>query len=324
MLGLGVHYVIMALAPDLTWVIVGRLLGGAFGASIAPASAYIADVSPPEKRAANFGLIGVALGVSFVVGPALGGVLGERDLRLPFVVAAVLSFGGALWGIFALPESLAPELRRPIVFARINPVGSLRAVLRYPAVSTLLPVHVAAMLGQFGLQAVWVPYASYRYGWGPIEVGLSLAVVGVLLALAQGVLVGRMVGRFGEMRTLIIGLAIGVVGFAAYGLASEGWMLIAVSCVYIPALGIINPSIRSLMSGGVPPTEQGLLQGALTSTSTLLAVIAPLIANSLFAFFVGPAAPAHMPGAPYFLGSLMFAAALLLAMRQRELKIGRV
>ena len=214
MLGLGLHYVVLTFAPDLTWIIVGRILGGACGASLAPASAYIADVSPPEKRAANFGLIGVALGISFVLGPALGGVLGEIHLRLPFVAAAVLSFGGLLFGIFVLPESLAPEPRRPIVLARTNPVGSLRAVLKYAAVSRLLPIFVVALLGQIGLQALWVPYVSYRYGWGPIEVGLSLALVGVLLALSQGVLVGRLVGRFGEMQTLIGGLTVGIIGFA--------------------------------------------------------------------------------------------------------------
>ena len=318
-LGLGLHYVVLTFAPDLTWIIVGRILGGACGASLAPASAYIADVSPPEKRAANFGLIGVALGISFVLGPALGGVLGEIHLRLPFVAAAVLSFAGLLFGIFVLPESLAPELRRPIVLARTNPVGSLRAVLKYAAVSSLLPIFVVALLGQLGLQALWVPYVSYRYGWGPIEVGLSLALVGVLLALSQGVLVGRMVGRFGEMQTLIGGLAVGMLGFAAYGLASQGWMVLLVTVAYVPALGLINPSLRSLMSIGVPPTEQGLLQGALTSSNTLIAAIAPLIANSLFAFFVGPDSPLVLPGAPFFIGSLMFVAALVLAQRQSRL-----
>jgi len=315
-LGLAFHYIVLALAPDMTWVVIGRMLGGAFGASVTPASAYIADISPPEKRAANFGLIGVALGLSFIVGPALGGVLGEFHVRLPFVVAAALCLANVLFGLFALPESLRPELRQPINFARANPIGSLRAVWRYPVVAGFLPVYVVAMLGQLGLQALWVPYASYRYTWGAIEVGLSLTLVGVLLALSQGALVGRAVARFGEVRTLVIGLAVAGVSFAAYGLASDGWILLAVSVVYIPALGLIMPCVRSLISGGVPATQQGLLQGALTSTNTLMAVLAPLLANGLFAFAVGPTTPVIVPGAPFFIGSLLFVAAVALALRQ--------
>jgi DHA1 family tetracycline resistance protein-like MFS transporter len=315
-LGLVVHYLGLVFAPDLLWVIVARVIGGAFGATVTPVSAYIADVSPPEKRAANFGLIGVALGLSFVVGPAVGGILGEINLRLPFAVAAGLALANLVFGLVALPESLRPELRQAVLLRRANPIGSLQAVLRYPVVAGLLPVYLTALLSHLGLQSLWVPYATFRYGWSAIEVGLSLALIGALLALSQGVLVGRLVQRYGEMRTLTGGLAIGAVSMAAYGFASEGWLLLAVSIGYIPALGVMQPSLRSLMSGGVPPTEQGLLQGALASSNTLMGVLGPMLANTTFAYFIGSSAPVYAPGMPFFVGGGLFLAALALAVRQ--------
>jgi DHA1 family tetracycline resistance protein-like MFS transporter len=318
--GLGCDYVLLYFAPNLWWVALGRVIGGAVGASYSPASAYIADISPPEQRARNFGLIGVAFGLGFIVGPALGGLLGASDVRLPFLVAAGLAFVNFLFGLFVLPESLRHERRRPIVLAQAKPVGALQAVWRYRAVSALLPVYLVASLAQQGLQAVWVPYTTYRYQWGSAEVGWSLAVVGLLFAVAQGVLVGPVVARFGEMRSLVGGLVIGLVGFVGFGLATEGWLMYVVTAVYFAGFGVLHPAARSLISGGVPDNEQGLLQGALTSGVTLTAVVGPPLATGVFASFIGPHAPLVVPGAPFFVGSVLFGVGLLLAVRQARLQ----
>lgn len=320
LLGLGCDYVLLSLAPDIWWLVAGRAIAGVCGASYTAAGAYLADVSPPEQRAANFGLIGVAFGLGFIAGPALGGLLGAGDLRLPFIVAAGLSFANLLFGFVVLPESLAPEHRRPIVLAQTNPVGALKAVWRYPGVSALMPVWVAASLAQQGLQSVWVPYTGYRYDWGVAEVGLSLAVIGALFVVVQGALMRPVVARFGEARTLVGGLTVAVLGFVLYGLATDGWMMYAVTVLYVPALGMLNPATQGLMSRAVPATEQGLLQGAFATTNTAAAVLGPVVANGLFAFFVGPLAPVLLPGAPFFVGSVLFLLSLVLAMRNRALR----
>jgi MFS transporter, DHA1 family, tetracycline resistance protein len=314
--GLGCDYVLLYYAPNLWWVALGRMIGGAVGASYSPASAYIADISPPEQRAKNFGLIGVAFGLGFILGPALGGLLGASDVRLPFLVAAGLAFANFLFGLFVLQESLKPELRRPIVLAQASPVGALQAIWSYRVVSALLPVYLTASLAQQGLQAVWVPYTGYRFDWGAAEVGLSLAVVGLLFAVSQGVLVGPVVARFGEMRSLIGGLVVGLIGFVGFGLASEGWLMYVVTAVYFAGFGVLHPAARSLISGAVPADEQGLLQGALTSGVTLTAIVGPPLATGVFAFFISPNAPLIVPGAPFFVGSLLFGVGLVLALRQ--------
>jgi MFS transporter, DHA1 family, tetracycline resistance protein len=314
--GLGCDYVLLSLAPSVGWLVVGRLVAGIFGATFSPVGAYIADVSAPEKRAANFGLMGVAFGLGFIAGPALGGVLGQADLRLPFIVCAVLTFCNFLFGLLVMPESLRPENRRAIDWTQTNPLGALRAVWRYRAVATIIPIFVAAQLAQQGLQSVWVPYTTYRYDWSVSDVGLSLAIVGLLFAISQGGLVRPIVGRFGEQRTLMGSLTIAVLGMLLFGLASQGWMMYAVTALYCLGLGLLNPSAQGLMSQSVPANEQGLLQGAMTSVMTGTAIVGPPMANGLFALFISPQAPLTMPGAPFFLGSLLCLVALVLARRQ--------
>jgi len=316
--GLGVDYVLLSLAPTIWWLVAGRVVAGIFGATFTPVGAYIADVSPPEKRAANFGLIGVAFGLGFIAGPALGGLLGETNLRLPFVVCAGLTFLNFLFGLLVMPESLKPENRRAINVAQMNPIGALRAVWRYRAVAAMVPIFLATQIAQQGLQSVWVPYTTFRYGWSVGQVGASLAVVGLLFAFSQGVLVRPIVARLGELRTLMIALSVAVVGMVLFGLASEGWMMYAVTALYCLGLGLLNPSIQGLMSREVAPNEQGLLQGAVASVMTGTAIIGPPIANGLFAVSISAAAPVHVPGAPFFLGSLLCLTALWLASRQRS------
>jgi MFS transporter, DHA1 family, tetracycline resistance protein len=314
--GLGFDYVLLSLAPDIWWLVLGRIVAGAFGATFTPVGAYIADVSPPEKRAANFGLIGVAFGLGFIAGPALGGLLGQSNLRLPFIVCAGLTFCNFLFGLLVMPESLRTENRRAIDWKQTNPVGALRAVWRYRGVAAMIPVFVVAQLAQQGLQSVWVPYTTYRYGWSVTDVGLSLAIVGLLFAIAQGALVRPMVARLGELRTLITALVVAVLGMLLFGLASQGWMMYAVTALYCLGLGLLNPPVQALMSRSVPANEQGLLQGATTSVMTATAIVGPPVANGLFALFISPSAPVTLPGAPFFLGSLLCLAALWLARRQ--------
>jgi MFS transporter, DHA1 family, tetracycline resistance protein len=313
--GLGVDYVLLSVAPTIGWLVVGRVLAGVLGATSAPAGAYIADVSPPEKRAANFGLIGLAFGLGFIVGPALGGLLGQTNLRLPFMVCAGLTLCNFLFGLLVMPESLRPENRRAVNWAQANPVGALRAVWRYRSVATILPIFVAAQLAQQGLQSVWVPYTSYRFNWSVTDVGVSLAIVGLLFAVSQGALVRPIVGRFGELRTLMVSLVVAVLGMLLFGLATQGWMMYAFTALYCLGLGLLNPSAQGLMSRLVPANEQGLLQGAVTSLMTGTAMVAPLMANGLFAVFISPQAPVNVPGAPFFLGSVLCLIALLLARR---------
>jgi DHA1 family tetracycline resistance protein-like MFS transporter len=313
--GLGFDYVLLSVAPTIWWLVLGRIVAGLFGATVTPAGAYIADVSPPEKRAANFGLIGVAFGLGFIAGPALGGLLGETDLRLPFMVCAGLTFINFMFGLLVMPESLRPENRRAIDRTQMNPVGALRAVWRYKGVAAMVPVFVAAQLAQQGLQSVWVPYTTYRYGWGVAQVGASLAVVGLLFAISQGALVRPAVARFGEMRTLISALVVAVLGMLLFGLASQGWMMYAVTALYCLGLGLLNPAVQGVMSRAVAANEQGLLQGAMTSVMTATAIVGPPIANGLFALAICPQAPVTLPGAPFFLGSVLCLAALWLASR---------
>jgi DHA1 family tetracycline resistance protein-like MFS transporter len=314
--GLGFDYVLLTVAPTIWWLVLGRIVAGIFGATFTPVGAYIADVSPPEKRAANFGLIGVAFGLGFIAGPMLGGLLGETNLRLPFMVCAAMTFVNFLFGLLVMPESLRPENRRAINLSQMNPVGALRAVWRYRGVAAMVPIFAAAQIAQQGLQSVWVPYTTYRYGWSVAQVGASLAVVGLLFAISQGVLLRPAVARFGELRTLSVALVVAVVGMLLFGLASQGWMMYAVTALYCLGLGLLNPSVQGLMSRTVPANEQGLLQGAMTSVMTGTAIVGPPLANGLFALAISDSAPLTLPGAPFFLGSVLCLAALWLASRQ--------
>jgi MFS transporter, DHA1 family, tetracycline resistance protein len=314
--GLGLDYVLLTLAPDIWWLVLGRVVAGIFGATFTPAGAYIADVSPPEKRAANFGLIGVAFGLGFIAGPALGGLLGEANLRLPFIVCAALTLLNFVFGLVVMPESLRPENRRPIQWRQTNPVGALSAVWRYRSVAAIVPIFFVAQLAQQSLQSVWVPYTTYRFDWSVTDVGMSLAIVGLLFAVAQGGLVRPIVGRFGEVRTMIASLAVAMLGMLLFALATHGWMMYAVTALYCLGLGLLGPATQGLMSRNVPANEQGLLQGASTSVMTGTAIVGPMLSSSLFALFISPEAPLVLPGAPFLMGAALCLTALLLAGRQ--------
>jgi MFS transporter, DHA1 family, tetracycline resistance protein len=314
LLGSGLDYLLLAFAPTLPWFFIGRIVSGITGASLTAASAYIADVSPPEKRAQNFGLIGAAFGLGFIAGPALGGLLGGVGLRIPFLVAAGLTLLNWLYGYFILPESLSLENRREFSWARANPIGSLAALARYPVVLSLTASILFINLAQFILQSTWVLYTDFRYGWDVTQVGISLAIVGVTSAVVQGGLVRVIVPRLGERRSVLIGISVSMVAFLLYGLATQGWMLYAI-LIGASIGGIAGPALQGLISQGVPANEQGAVQGSLSSLGSLTGVIAPLLGTYLFGFFTGPQAPAQVPGAAFFAASFFTAIGLMLAIR---------
>lgn len=312
-LGLGLDYVIMALAPNLVWLIVGRIGSGIAAASVSTAFAYIADVTPPERRAASFGLIGVAFGVGFVLGPAAGGLLGGIDPRLPFWVAGGLSLANALYGWFVLPESLPREKRAAFSWRRANPVGSLKLLRAYPQLLGLAGVHFLTQLAHVVLSSATVLYVSYRYDWDEPTVGLMLAAVGVCSAIVQGGLVGRAVKRFGERRVLLAGLLCGAAGLAIFGFADTGTMFM-VGVPIMALWGLSNPALQGLMTQRVQSNEQGQLQGAASSLQGIANMVGPFLFTQVFALSIRDRSW-DLPGATFLLASVLVAGSAAIAWR---------
>lgn len=313
-LGLGLDYVLMALAPTITWLFVGRVLSGVTSASFATAGAYIADVTPVERRAAGFGMIGAAFGVGFVLGPALGGVLGAVDPRLPFWVAGGLALLNALYGYFVLPESLPLERRKPFSWRRANPLGTLEMLRRHAGLAGLASVALIYHLVHHVLPSVYVLYVGYRYGWNPRETGLTLAAVGVMSVIVQGGLVRPLVARFGERRTLLTGLAAGIAGYLIFGLSDHGARFL-IGVPVFGLMGLFNPSLQGLMTRRVAPSEQGQLQGINGSFMGLTGIVGPGLFTSVFALAIGRGADWHLPGAPFVLAASLLSVAWLVAWR---------
>lgn len=310
--GLGLDYIFMALAPSLGWLFVGRVISGITGASFTTAGAYIADVTPPEKRAAGYGMMGAAWGLGFVLGPALGGVLGSISPRLPFWVAAALTLVNATYGLFVLPESLPRERRSArINFGKANPVGSLKLLRSHHELWGLAGVFALYMLAHQVLQNVFVLYAGYRYGWDERAVGLTLAAVGVAGVVVQGGLVKPIVAAIGERRALLIGLVSGVVAFTVWGAAPSGRLFLW-AIPFGAFMGLFGPSVQGLMTRRVGPHEQGQLSGANTSVQGLMGMIGPTFFTSVFAWSIS--SPSfHVPGLAYFVGAAFLFLALLLS-----------
>ena len=313
--GLGTDYLIQGWAPSIGWLFLGRIIAGIMGASITTANAYIADVSTPQTRAQNFGFVGAAFGLGFIFGPVLGGLLGAISLRLPFFVAAGLALVNWLYGFFVLPESLAPEHRSTVSWRKMNPLASLRRLGTYPLVAGLAVAFLFATMAQRGLENVWILYTGFRYGWDLLTNGLTLGLVGVMAVLVQGLLIKPIVARIGERRSITLGLTVSTLAFLAYGLASQGWM-VPVVIVFGALAGVALPTIQGLVAGTVLPSEQGKIHAAFTSLTSLTAIFSPLIFTAgLFSFFTSVAAPVILPGAPFFLGSLLFLVSLSLLVR---------
>ena len=317
--GMGLDYVVMALAPSLWWLFLGRLLSGVSAATSATAGAYITDVTPPDKRAAKFGMMGAAFGFGFIIGPAVGGFLGGIDLRLPFWVAAGLSFANALYGFFVLPESLPRERRAPFHWRMANPVGSLQLLRAKPVLIGLAAAVFLERVAHDSLPRVFVLYTDYRYQWSAATVGLALAAVGVAQMIVSAGMVGASVRRFGERQTLRVGLLFGLTGFVLYGLAPSGlWFMAGVPLVALG--GLSGPAMQGLMTREIGPSDQGKLQGALASIQGVAGLIGPLLFTQIFATAIRADGPFHLPGAPYLLSAVLVVVALFTAMRATRAK----
>jgi MFS transporter, DHA1 family, tetracycline resistance protein len=306
--GLGLDYILMALAPTIGWLFVGRVISGMTAASVSTAYAYVADVTPPDQRAGRFGLLGVAFGAGFVLGPALGGIAGSFDPRLPFWIAAVLSLLNGVYGFLILPESLPNERRAPFVWRRANPVGSLVLLRSQPQLLGLAAVMFLYNLAHAALPNTSVLYMTYRYGWTEQTVGLTLAGVGISAMIVQGALIGPTVARFGERACLIAGLLFGVAGFAVSGLAPTGpifWLGVPLMALW----GFASSSALGLMSRRVGPSEQGRLQGANSSIMGIANMLGPGLFTQAFAVAIRPGHAWHLPGAPFLLGAALLAIA---------------
>ncbi|MEX1152330.1 TCR/Tet family MFS transporter [Parvibaculum sp.] len=300
---LAVDYAIMGFAPTLVWLFVGRFFAGIFGANFAVANAYIADISPPEKRAQNFGLIGAAFGIGFIIGPAVGGLLGEFGPRVPFFAAAALGLLNVIYGFFVLPETLAPENRRPFAVARANPLGAFRQMRKYPLVLGLLGAMVFFQLAHDVNPSTWSYYAMLKFGWSEAEVGASLAFVGLCMALMMGLGTRLIIPRIGETRAALLGLAMTSIGFMGFAFSSTAWhflLLMPLSSF----MGLVMPSLRAIMSAEVPPNAQGELQGALSSLVGLTMIVAPVLATQTFRAFTDVEAPVYFPGAAFVMASV--------------------
>lgn len=312
LLGFCADYLFQAFAPTIGWLFLGRLLAGITGASFTTANAYIADISEPEKRAANFGLVGVAFGLGFIIGPFIGGVLGKIDVHYPFIAAALLAFLNAVYGYFILPESLSPENRRPLELKKSNPVGTLTKLSKYKAV---LGLAVSLFLVYFAVQAVqsvWTFYTIYKFQWNADMVGYSLGVVGVVYAAVQGGLTRIIIPKFGTERSIWIGLLLYSIGMALFAFASKGWMMYAILIPYCLG-GIAGPALQGYMSNHVPANEQGELQGGLTSLASLSTIFGPWVMLKIFHVFTKSDAPFIFPGAHFLLGAILMLLSALLA-----------
>jgi DHA1 family tetracycline resistance protein-like MFS transporter len=310
--GLGVDYLFHAFAPTVFWLFVGRVVAGVCGSSYVIANAFLADVTPPEGRARAFGLMGAAFGLGFVLGPALGGLLGELGPRVPFYVAAMLAGCNLIYGMFVLPETLPPEKRRAFVWARANPFGTLRVFRRYQGVVPMAAVLLVYFFGTAVYPAIWAFWGMAKFGWSEAVVGLTLAAFGIVMAVFQGVLTGPAVRRWGEWRVALIGLVIAAVAAVGYGLASGLAMVLVLLVIHGPE-GFVHPMLTALMSRAVPEDAQGELQGGIAAAMNLAMLAGTVFFTQIFGYFLSPEAPFrsadvafHSAGAVLALSLVMF------------------
>ena len=312
--GFTADYIFLALSPTITWLFVGRIIAGITGASITTASAYIADVSTDQDRAKNFGVIGAAFGLGFIIGPVLGGVLGHYGSRVPFYAAAVLCLVNFVYGYFILPESLDRDKRRPFDWKRANPVGSLKFLRKHPEISGMTVALILIYIAGHAVQSNWSFFTMYQFGWTERMVGISLGVVGLMTGLVQGLLIRWINPKIGNEKSILYGLALYSVGMLLYAFATEGWMMLAFTVPYCLG-GICGPALQAVMTKSVSSGEQGELQGALTSLMSATSIVGPPLMTNLFYYFTHDKAPFKFPGAPFFLGFILMAASTLIIMR---------
>jgi MFS transporter, DHA1 family, tetracycline resistance protein len=312
--GFGMDFIFLALAPSIGWLFVGRIISGIAGASFTTANAYIADITEPEKRAQSFGMIGAAFGLGFIIGPSLGGILGEYGTRIPFWVSAGLALLNWLYGYFILPESLLLENRRKFDIKRANPIGSLMNLKKYPYVLALVLSLFLVNVSNFATQGTWSFYGIEKFSWSKLEVGLSLGFVGLMVAIVQGGLIRVIIPKLGQERSLFLGLAINALGLAAFAFASSSWMMYAIMVPFAVG-GLAGPAFQGIISNQVGKNEQGELQGGLTSLMSIAAIIGQPLMLGLFRAFTIENAPIYFPGAPFLMGGLLSLISLLLVFR---------
>lgn len=308
----GIDYLIMGFAPTIAWLFFGRMMAGVAGATHSTANAFIADITPEDKRAQSFGLIGAAFGLGFIIGPSIGGIVGGTfGLRAPFFLAAGLAFANMIYGYLVLPESLPKEKRRAFHFARANPIGAFRSIRHFPIVIGLMGAILFYQIAHDANPSTWSYFTIHKFDWSPIQIGWSLAFVGLCMALVQGVLIRKVIPILGETRTAHVGLVFAAIGFAGFGFSTAGWMLY-LSLIPFSLMGLTMPAVRSIMSAEIPDDAQGELAGALASLASLTAMGAPLFMTQLFGFFTSDRAPFEFAGAPFIAASLLCLAALVI------------
>ena len=312
LLGFGLDYLFLAFAPSILWLFVGRTISGITGASVTTASAYMADISDDSNRAQNFGMIGAAFGIGFIIGPMLGGFLGEIGPRLPFIVAACLALLNVIYGYFVLPESLPVENRRVFDWKRSNPLGSLVHLKKYPAVSGLIFSLIFIYLASHAVQSNWSFANMEKFKWSPKMIGLSLGMVGLLVGLVQGVLIRYINPKLGNEKSVYFGIGLYALGLFLFAFATSSWMMFVFLIPYCLG-GISGPALQSLISVHVPKNEQGELQGSLTSIMSVTSIAGPLIMTSLFAYFTKPSNPIYFPGASFLLGAVLMLISAIIA-----------
>ncbi|MFN0188972.1 MAG: TCR/Tet family MFS transporter [Bacteroidia bacterium] len=312
--GFGLDYLFLAFAPTIGWLFVGRLLSGICGASITTATAYIADISTPEKRAQNFGMVGMAFGIGFIVGPVIGGVLGEFGSRIPFFAAAGLTFLNWVYGYFVLPESLHVENRRKFDWKRANPIGSLKHLRRYPVILGLVASLVLVYIAAHAVQSTWTFFTIERFSWSKAMVGYSLGMAGLCVAIVQGGLIRIINPRLGPNRSVYVGMMMYAIGLTLFAFSNQGWMMFVFLIPYCLG-GIAGPSLQGIISNQVPANEQGELQGALTSLISVTSIIGPPLMTNLFAFFTRANGVIYFPGAAFLMGAILVSLSGILAWR---------
>ncbi len=329
LLGSGIDYIVQAFAPSLVFLFITRAISGISGSSMTVCNAYIADVTPPEKRAGAYGMIGAAFGIGFIIGPLLGGglfalaqllgehaaeapawarpvcqYLGDHAVRVPFIAAGIMCIANWLYGYFVLPESLPAERRRPFRLAASHPIAAFGHIAKLPVVFGLAAALFLLNTAQFGLHVTWALYTEYRYDWTPTHIGFSLFLVGLGAAIVQGGLARKIIPALGEKHSVLFGIALGVVAFTAYGLATRGWMINVMVLVFSLG-GIAGPACQAIITKATPPDKQGETQGALTGLNSVAAIAGPMLGGSVFAYFISDKAPVHLPGAPYFVSAVL-------------------
>ncbi len=310
--GFGLDYIFLALAPSITWLFIGRTIAGICGASITTAAAYIADVSTPEKRAQNFGLIGVAFGLGYIIGPVIGGLSSNFGPRAPFWISAALSLLNFMYGYFILPESLGKRNRRRFDWKRANPVGALIRLRLYPVISGLVISLILLYLAAHAVQSTWSFYTMFKFKWDGNMVGYSLGALGLMIAVVQGLVIRVAIPKVGKANAVILGLSFYMTGMLLFSMATEGWMMFVIIPIYCLG-GLAGPALQGIISTQIPRNEQGELQGSLTSLMSATSIVGPLIMNNLFAWFSGKNAPVYFPGAPFLAAAIFLSVSVTLA-----------